>query len=334
MTTRHAAGTDVTGCHECGGIWLAASDLKRTAQNGRRALIELENAFHASGALTTTAATLLCPDCGATLLPRSLRGASGIDFMDCAACRRLFITEGQVKQLADKITPLAVPQAFEAPVLDEEQEAIARAERVRGGLARLWWEERAEGQPWPAWFVAAMPLWFAALVGLVPALTTYFASSRGKMAVGLPIGVLLAVFGAAWLMQSLALFLALRLTWSVFEEDPGLDWYQTFVLALRAAPVVDLAARLVKMGVVGFFLLWSGFTSNAANGVAAGGCMFGCIGGLAAFLARLLLYRTFLELERGSMWVVAIVQWLVNFFGEAALLAAAATIVGLPSPVG
>jgi Zn-finger nucleic acid-binding protein len=303
LTTRTVAGADVAGCEVCGGAWLADGELKRLAQSGREALLELENAFRGSLAPPRRDGEPLCPDCGAALAAQGVKAATELAFLHCARCQHAFLADGQARALADRIAPLPTPaQTTANPPADEDEEVEAETTVVKPWWTpRAHWDEREPGHPWIAWAVCGMPFWCAVLMALAPAVMTG----------SLPTFAMFATAAMLWVSQSLVLTIALKIVWAITGEDPGLDFFETMVPVLRAVAAINLVVLLVNAAAYGLCV---------AMASPADGPWFGAmLGFVLAITTRLALYREIMELEWWDVLALTVAQVLVEMVFRGAL---------------
>jgi hypothetical protein len=202
---------------------------------------------------------------------------------------------------------------------EREEQASAMAE-----LFSMRWPERGDGQSGPSWFVCGMPLWFAAVILLFPAMlmmlvlhqvNAELADSVGSMADAefdeeLPPEEMAAEFGeeedyggevfqippvlaipivyVAWPLTTLGLCAVLLIVYALGGEGgPPMGFGMLFVLLLKVNAVVltvDSVIAVLQFVNTPSLVL---FVLNA--------------------LSRLIIYRSVLELEWRECWLLSFV---------------------------
>jgi len=252
-----AAGHSVQGCSVCGGVYIAAADLAALLKDAPDSLGLLGRRFAAG--LTARAGAVgdpICRRCGKLMIPRRFPAAPTLPIHACAACRTVWLTDGQPEALRQTVAPSAEPPrwqhyaALEAAKAAEEANAPGLRE-VRGHGPGGLWPERAAGQPWFSWIVCGMPLWMAPLFLLPVGLVLWASISSDLKTAPYALFGLAAPF-VIWLPQTLVMTLALQTVWALADDNPGLGFGETFVLLLRVVPVAFCFGYLAGVAMLPF----------------------------------------------------------------------------------
>ena len=104
MRATDLQGVVVDGCPRCGGVWLDYAELQRLAQKGAPALAEAEAAFSAAPQSHGGGWRRRCPVCGVPLREFEFSNLAGLRLDGCDQCKGIWADEGEMAELARRLT--------------------------------------------------------------------------------------------------------------------------------------------------------------------------------------------------------------------------------------
>ncbi|MBI5831351.1 MAG: zf-TFIIB domain-containing protein [Armatimonadetes bacterium] len=297
LETTSTEGRNVQGCRECGGLLFDAGDLAALAKHQPQALGELEHRYNATLLAGSRAGQVpQCGRCHEPMKERSFPKAPDLPMYTCGKCKLVWLRDGQADALQAAVAPDLLKPRWAQAVEEQAEVAAAAAEeevddaelREANGYGPLGlWPERLDGQPWASWFVCGMPLWMAPLLLFVAGLILWGTLSADPETAPFAIIGVVVPF-AIWPMQSIAMSLALQVTWLITDDSPGLSAWETLVLMIRVVPTAFLG------GVIADLLAL--ITGTAGAGM------------LAQLIVTVIIYRRVMELEWRDIYILGFVS--------------------------
>lgn len=309
------AGKEADACPGCGGLWLAGETLTLAVKEHAKDLAPLDDRFPDHGEKPSLAhGAPTCADCGNLLEDRTFPVAPHLGMLACRHCKKLFLRDGQLRELHAIVSPATLP-----PKPEEVRAAAESASRFERDAAAYQatqyqpsthlesgdglWPARRQNQPWASWFVLGMPFWMVLLVILV-----------GAMFVGLQVGMVFGAVGSEdaavledligasapgmgfliggtaflvfWPVQAFFLSLLLLITWFFGEGGSDLSFGQMYVLLLKVVAFSSLFQSLFGL------LLLAGLPALFVQ--------------VPSLVIRVVLYRQVLELEWREVWIMSV----------------------------
>jgi len=123
----------VDGCESCGGLWFDADELGRIARGGKDALGEAEGAFEPpEDAQLEPVGDMCCPKCGAGLYEFEFKHSPGIKLDACRQCKGVWVDDGELGAIAQRMASTQKPAAPRTPSLREKvRQSVSFMQRAR-----------------------------------------------------------------------------------------------------------------------------------------------------------------------------------------------------------
>lgn len=103
LASRAFGAVELDGCPRCGGIWFDRGELNQVTRDPEIGLIEVERAFERVLARSACHGPMDCPRCRSRLVPYTFPHTPDIPVSICLACKGVWLDDGEVEQLAERI---------------------------------------------------------------------------------------------------------------------------------------------------------------------------------------------------------------------------------------